>query len=173
MISQPLLSQFYRSQRKNMSDAAQISSAQSRTESHSAEAIAQRFFNAYREQDVAAMVALFAPTGTVEYVPFKLKGSVEEAGAGAWNALIDAFPNLTNRVLNIRQDGSGLVAYVDVMIGGTQTKDVFGVPNQNQSYDLRHLFVIETNQQSQISSMVSFWDNADWYQQLGKTSLTD
>lgn len=54
-----------------MSDAAQVSSAQSRIEaSHSAEAIAQQFFNAYCEQNVAAMADFFATTGTVEYVPF-------------------------------------------------------------------------------------------------------
>ena len=156
-----------------MSDTTPTSSAQSSTELPSAGAIAQQFFDAYRNQDVAAMVALFTPTGTVEYVPFKLKGSVEEAGAGAWNALIDAFPNLSNRVLQIRQDATGQAAYADVMISGTQTKEVFGVPNRNQSYDVRHLFVIETDEDGKISSMVSFWDNADWYRQLGKTNLTD
>ena len=137
----------------------------------SAVAIATLFFNAYRNQNVSAMVDLFDPAGTVEYVPFNIKGSVTEAGAGAWNTLIDAFPNLTNRVISIRQDETGQVAYADVFIGGTQAKDAFGVPNQGKTYNLRHLFVFETNDTGKITSVVSFWDNADWYQQLGKTTL--
>ncbi|MEO0488770.1 MAG: ester cyclase [Cyanobacteria bacterium J06659_2] len=137
----------------------------------SAKAIATQFFDAYRDQDVSAMVDLFDPAGTVEYVPFNLQGLVEEAGAGVWNGLIEAFPNLTNRVLNIRQDETGRIAYADVFIGGTQLKDAFGVPNQGKTYDLRHLFIFEINEIGKITSVVSFWDNADWYQQLGKTTL--
>ena len=134
--------------------------------------VAIQFFNDYRSQDVSAMVELFDPAGTVEYVPFNLKGSVEEAGAGAWNTLIEAFPNLTNRVLSIRQDETGRIAYADVFIGGTQVKEAFGIPSQGKTYDLRHLFVFEINEVGKITSVVSFWDNADWYQQLGKTSLS-
>ena len=133
--------------------------------------VVTQFFDAYRNQNVSAMVDLFDPAGTVEYVPFNLKGSVVEAGTSAWNALIEAFPNLTNRVLSIRQDETGRVTYADVMIGGTQVKEVFGVPNQGKTYDLRHLFIFETNEAGKITSVVSFWDNADWYQQLGKTTL--
>ncbi|MFK8186657.1 MAG: nuclear transport factor 2 family protein [Phormidesmis sp.] len=137
----------------------------------SAKIVATQFFDAYRKQDVSAMVQLFDPAGVVEYVPFNLKGSVEAAGAGTWNTLIDAFPNLTNRVLSIHQDETGHIAHADVFIGGTQTKEVLGVINQNKTYDLRHLFVFKTNAAGKITSLVSFWDNADWYQQLGKTSL--
>ncbi|MEM8810817.1 MAG: ester cyclase [Cyanobacteria bacterium P01_D01_bin.6] len=137
----------------------------------SAKAVATQFFDAYRNQDVSAMVDLFDPTGTVEYVPFNLKGPSSEAGAGAWNALIEAFPNLTNRILSVRQDETGHVAYADVFIGGTQIKEVFGVPSQGKTYDLRHMFIFEINDAGKIISVISFWDNADWYQQLGKTTL--
>ncbi|MEO0989091.1 MAG: ester cyclase [Cyanobacteria bacterium J06639_14] len=136
-----------------------------------AKTVATQFFDRYRTQDVAGMVNLFASGGTVEYVPYGLKGPVDEAGAGTWNTLIEAFPNLTNRIISIRQDETGRLAYVDVFIGGTQVKEAFGVPSQGKTYDLRHLFVFETNEAGQITSVVSFWDNADWYQQLGKTTL--
>lgn len=85
--------------------------------------------------------------------------------------LIDAFPDLRNEVRSIRETADGRTAYVDVDILGTQTKDVFGVPNSGQSYDLRHLFVIETNEEGKITQLTSFWDNADWFRQLGKTTL--
>ena len=134
-------------------------------------AIATQFLNHYRAHNVSAMVELFDPAGTVEYVPFHVKGSVTEAGAGTWNTLIDSFPNLTNQILTIRQDETGRIAYADVFIGGTQAKDAFDVPNQGKTYDLRHLFVFEINATGKIIRVVSFWDNADWYQQLGKTSL--
>lgn len=132
---------------------------------------AKAFFDRYNEQDVAAMVALFEPQGTVEYVPFGLSGPVEEIGPGSWGVLIDAFPDLRNKVRSINETADGQVAYVDVDILGTQAKDVFGVPNKEQSYDLRHLFVIETNDAGKITNVTSFWDNADWFRQLGKTTL--
>lgn len=138
----------------------------------SAKEAAVQFFDDYRNQNISAMVDLFDPAGTVEYVPFNLNGSVEEAGAGTWRMLIDAFPNLTNRVLSIHQDETGLFAHADVFISGTQAKEVLGVPNQGKTYDLRHLFVFEINEVGKIIHVVCFWDNADWYQQLGKTSLT-
>lgn len=138
----------------------------------SAKTISTQFFDAYRNQKISDMVELFDPAGTVEYVPFNLIGPVEEVGTTAWNTLIEAFPNLTNRVLSICQDETRRVAYADVYIGGTQVKEAFGVPSQGKTYDLRHLFVFYINETGKITSVVSFWDNADWYQQLGKTHLT-
>ncbi|MEM9374147.1 MAG: nuclear transport factor 2 family protein [Planctomycetota bacterium] len=132
---------------------------------------AEAFFDRYNEQNVPAMVDLFEPEGTVVYVPFALTGPVEEIGPGSWGVLIDAFPDLRNEVRSIRETANGRTAYVDVDILGTQTKDVFGVPNSGQSYDLRHLFVIETNEEGEITQLTSFWDNADWFRQLGKTTL--
>jgi steroid delta-isomerase-like uncharacterized protein len=141
-------------------------------ETLSAMAIATQFFDLYRVQDIDGMVALFTPTATLEYVPLNLKGTVAEAGAGVWNALIETFPDLTNQVQSIRQDETGQVAFVDVWISGTQHKTAFGITNQGKFYNLRHLFVLETNEMGKITSLVSFWDNADWYTQLGKTRLT-
>lgn len=137
----------------------------------SAKNIAIQFFDRYRSQQVNDMVALFASEGTVEYVPFNGKGLVTEVGVSSWNGLIDAFPDLTNQVTTVRQNETHRVAFVDVVISGTQVKDAFGISNQGKHYDLRHLFVIEINDEGKILSMVAFWDNADWYRQLGKTTL--
>lgn len=132
---------------------------------------AQSFFDRYNEQDVPAMVALFEPQGVIEYVPFGLTGPVEEVGPGSWGVLIDAFPDLRNRVNSIAESADGRAAFVDVSILGTQEKEAFGVPSQGKSYDLRHLFVFEINEDGKITQVTSFWDNADWYRQLGKTDL--
>ena len=86
--------------------------------------------------------------------------------------LIDAFPDLHNRLNSIRAADDGRTAFVDVNIAGTQVKDAFGIANRGRAYDLRHLFVIETDAAGKITRMTSYWDNADWYRQLGKTDLT-
>mgnify|MGYP001792453184 CR=1 FL=1 len=132
---------------------------------------AKSFFDHYRDQNVPAMIELFAPAGIVEYVPFGLQGPVAEVGPGSWGVLIDAFPDLSNDVHSITGSADGTVAFVDVNISGTQTKEVFGVPNKGQSYDLRHLFVIETNAVGQIVHVTSFWDNAYLYVQRVKSTL--
>lgn len=142
-----------------------IASAQSAADT------AEAFFERYNDQNVPAMISLFEPEGVVEYVPFKLSGPVESIGPGSWGVLIDSFPDLRNEVHSIRETSDGRTAYVDVNILGTQTKDAFGVPSQGKTYNLRHLFVIETNADGQISHVTAFWDNADWYVQLGKTDL--
>ncbi|MEM8751482.1 MAG: ester cyclase [Pseudomonadota bacterium] len=132
---------------------------------------AEAFFDRYRAQNVPAMIELFRPEGVVEYIPFSLAGPVEEIGPGSWGVLIDAFPDLSNEVHSITEDATGTRAYVDVNISGTQVKDAFGIVNQGRAYDLRHMFVIEVDDAGQITHVTAFWDNADWYRQLGRTQV--
>lgn len=117
------------------------------------------------------MVALFKPGGIVEYVPFALSGPVEEVGPGSWGVLINSFPDLRNNVNCIWESADGLFAFADVNILGTQKKEAFGVPNQGKAYDLRHFFIFELNEAGLIAHLTSFWDNADWFRQLGKTQI--
>jgi hypothetical protein len=42
---------------------------------------------------------------------------------------------------------------------------------KRKKYWLRHLFILETNEEGRIIKITSFWDNATWCTQLGKTSL--
>ncbi|WP_298304163.1 ester cyclase [uncultured Erythrobacter sp.] len=133
--------------------------------------IAQTFFDRYNAQDVPAMVAMFEQEGTVEYVPFDLKGPVEEVGPGSWGVLIASFPDLSNSVRSIREGGQ--FAFVDVDISGTQEQEAFGVPSLGRSYKVRHFFIFEINPEGKIRHLTCFWDNAQWYRQLGKTDLDD
>lgn len=134
---------------------------------------AKKFFDAYRARDVDAMAQLFTQDATFAYVPFgdAGTGNVLEKGVPVWRTLIDTFPNLRNEVKAVWEDKSGRAAFVDVYIGGKQAKDGFGIPNKGQDYWLRHLFVLDTNEAGQITKITSYWDNATWYTQLGKTSL--
>ncbi len=141
------------------------------TQTHSAIRIAAQLFDHYRAQDVPAMVAMFQPEGTVEYVPFALAGPVEQVGPGSWGVLIDSFPDLTNKVRSITGDASGRKAFVDVDISGTQEKEAFGVPSKGRTYSVRHFFVLDTNDAGEITHMTSFWDNVDWFRQLGKDTI--
>ena len=141
------------------------------TATQSAAQIARDLFARYDDRDVPAMVALFEPAGVVEYVPFALQGPVEEVGPGSWGVLIDAFPDLRNRINAIREADGGRTAVVDANIMGTQAKDAFGVTNRGHAYDLRHLFIVETNDAGRIVRLTGFWDNADFYRQLGKSDL--
>jgi steroid delta-isomerase-like uncharacterized protein len=137
----------------------------------SATEIATTWFDRYRAQDVDGMVALFASTATIEYVPLNLSATPEQLAENGWRVLIDAFPDLTNEVQRVWQDTVEQVAFVDVYIGGTQRKDAFGIANQGKKYWLRHLFILEINDEGKITRMTAFWDSADWYQQLGKVTL--
>lgn len=133
--------------------------------------IVHRFFDHYNDHNVSAMVELFEPKGIVEYVPFALAGPVEEIGPGSWGVLIDAFPDLRNELNSAHETADGRFAYADVTIHGTQLKEAFGVPSQGKGYTLRHMFVFELSESGTIIHVTSFWDNADWYRQLGKTHL--
>lgn len=136
-----------------------------------ADVAAGAFFARYNDQDVPAMLALFAPSGIVEYVPFKLEGPADRIGPASWGVLIDAFPDLHNEVRSITSSRDGAKAFVDVMIGGKQSKDAFGIVSLGKAYWLRHLFVFDVDADGRIERVTSYWDSVDWYTQLGKTSL--
>jgi hypothetical protein len=132
---------------------------------------ANEFFKRYREQNVPAMIELFESGATVEYPPAKLSGDVKDIGSGSWSVLIDAFPDLTNEVGRVWSDEAARTVFVDVFIGGTQVKDIWGIVNQNKRYWMRHLFVFEMNDEGKITHLTSFWDNSDWWSQLGKNTI--
>ncbi|MEL6553856.1 MAG: ester cyclase [Cyanobacteria bacterium J06621_11] len=132
---------------------------------------AQAFFVRYNDRNVSAMIELFKPEAIIEYVPFSLSGPVEQIGPGSWGVLLDAFPNLRNEVNSVCSSDDGRFVHVDVNIKGTQAKDAFGVESKGRSCDIRHLFVFEFGKTGDIVYLTSFWDNAEWYRQLGKHTI--
>ena len=66
------------------------------------------FFDAYRDRDVERMVRLCGQNGTFRYVPMGAQGEgrLREEGKAVWSGLIEAFPDLTAELLDVRGQGN-------------------------------------------------------------------
>lgn len=128
----------------------------------------REFFEAYDRRDVEAMAALAAEDATFEYVPLgdEGKGPLHEVGVGTWSALVDVFPDIHNEVEWITEDENG-DAFARVFIGGTQEKELWGIPSQGESFWLDHLFILRGNDADEITEVVSYWDKYSVLEQLG------
>jgi steroid delta-isomerase-like uncharacterized protein len=132
---------------------------------------ARSFFAAYNAHDVNRMVAACSADARLRYVPLGVQGEgrARDLGKTIWSGLIDAFPDLAVSVQSAFGDERNAAA--EVMIGGTQRKDFLGIRSQGRRYDLPHAFLLETNAAGLITGITSYWDNASFYLQLGKTTL--
>jgi ketosteroid isomerase-like protein len=137
--------------------------------------IVEFFFDAYRQQDVDRMVELCDENAGYRSVPFETwrkqrivrgNGKVCTVGKPLWSGLIEAFPDLTNRVVNIISGEDGHVA-AEVMICGTQAKDWVPVHTRGRHYRSPHLFLIRVGESGKIENITSYSDNAGVRQQLG------
>lgn len=117
------------------------------------------------------MLACFSADGQIDYLPIGLTGSASTAGSSVWGALIDAFPDLSNQVSASYFDPTAQVVVLEVTISGTQAKDAFGIRNLGRHFDLSHVFIIQVGDDGLIQSMKAYWDNAQWFQSLGRSSL--
>ncbi|MEO1050596.1 MAG: ester cyclase [Bacteroidota bacterium] len=134
--------------------------------------IAVDFFNAYKNHELDKAAALASENGTFRYIPLgengkgKIKGTEGTTWQGIASALIGSFPDLTNEVKNISIDDQGN-AVVQVFIGGTQESEILGIPSQGKHYSVEHLFILKINDDNQIEGITCYWDNWDWFQQIG------
>ena len=137
------------------------------------------FFDAYRARNVERMVELCSDNADFHYIPFEVwarqrvirgDGKVRTIGKVLWTTLIDAFPDLTNAVTSISADDEGNVA-VEVVISGTQAKPYGTIANQGLHYDLPHVFLFRMGQDGLIEEVTAYWDNADFYRQLGRLEV--
>lgn len=134
--------------------------------------IASDFFEAYNSQDTTKAVSLASENGTFRYIPLgdngkgKIKGGEGTTWDGIANALISSFPDLSNDVKSITVDDQGN-AIVQVFIGGTQEKEILGIPSKGEYYNVEHLFILGFNDEGLIDEITSYWDNWDWFQQIG------
>lgn len=137
--------------------------------------VVSEFFDAYRSQDVEAMVDLCSDNCDFDYVPVEVAGKqrtvrgdgkVRGVGKALWVTLIDSFPDLTNNVNSIVGNDDGDVL-VEVTIGGNQAKAFGAVGPAGRRYDLPHLFVFHVGGDALIDSIRAYWDSCDWYSQLG------
>lgn len=133
--------------------------------------IARSFFAAYNAHQVDKMVAACSEDARLRYVPMgdQGQGKARQLGKTIWSSLIAAFPDLHVTVQSLFGDERHAAA--EVVIGGTQQKDFFQIPNQGKHYELPHAFLVEIDAKGQIAGITCYWDNASFYAQLGKTSL--
>jgi len=129
---------------------------------------ARAFFEAYDDHDVEGMTSLATDDAEVRYVPLGEDGtgSVHEVGVAIWSTLLDSFPDIHNDVEWITADENG-DAFVRVFIGGTQEKELWGIPNQGGELWIDHLFILRGNDDGEITEIVAYWDNATALEQLG------
>lgn len=140
---------------------------------------ARAFFDAYRARDVEGMVGACSDGADVHYVPFEVwgkqrvlrgDGKVRGIGKVFWTGLIESFPDLTNEVTSIHADEAGNVA-AEVTIRGTQAKVWGTIDDRHRSFALRHLFLLRVGDAGLIDSVSAYWDNADFYRQLGRVEI--
>ena len=149
------------------------------TISPSAVEVITAFFEAYREHDLERMVELCSDNADFHYIPFEVwgrqrvirgDGKVRTVGKALWTALIDAFPDLTNEVTYITADDEGNVA-AEVVISGTQAKPYGTITNQGLHFDLPHVFLFRVGRDGLVEEVSGYWDNADFYRQLGRLEV--
>jgi steroid delta-isomerase-like uncharacterized protein len=149
------------------------------TISPSAVEVVTTFFDAYRVHDVERMVELCSDNADFHYIPFEVwtrqrvihgDGKVRTIGKALWTTLIDAFPDLTNEVTSITADDEGNVA-AEVVISGTQAKPYGTIVNQGLHFDLPHVFLFRVGKDGLIEEISGYWDNADFYRQLGRLEV--
>jgi steroid delta-isomerase-like uncharacterized protein len=149
------------------------------TISPSAMEVITAFFDAYRAHDLERMVELCSDNADFHYIPFEVwgrqrvirgDGKVRTIGKALWATLIDAFPDLTNEVTSIIADEEGNVA-AEVVISGTQAKPYGTIANQGLHYDLPYIFLFRVGKDGLIEEVTGYWDNADFYRQLGRLEV--
>jgi steroid delta-isomerase-like uncharacterized protein len=137
------------------------------------------FFDAYRAHDLECMVELCSDNADFHYNPFEVwgrqrvirgDGKVRAIGKALWAAVVDAFPDLTNEVTSITADEEGNVA-VEVVISGTQAKPYGTIANQGLHFDLPNVFLFRVGKDGLIEEVTAYWDNADFYRQLGRLEV--
>ena len=151
------------------------------TISPSAVEVITAFFEAYRERDLERVVELCSDNADFHYIPFEVwgrqrvirgDGKVRTVGKALWTALIDAFPDLTNKVTYITADDEGNVA-AEVVISGTQAKPYGTITNQGLHFDLPHVFLFRVGRDGLVEEVSGYWDTADFIASLvGSRSIS-
>jgi hypothetical protein len=130
------------------------------------------FFSAYQEHDIDRMIQLCDAEGAVHFEPLGEagKGKIGEFGKNLWLALMGAFPNLDNTVMNTNLDESTNSVSCTVSIFGTQENEFAGIPSRGNRFESDHIFVFRFNDQQKIDRVNIRWDHERFVQQLTNLS---
>lgn len=139
------------------------------------EATTHRFFEAFSDHDVDAMVDMCAEDADFSSVPFEMwgrqrvlrgDGKVCTIGKPIWKGYIGAFPDLKHDVVSVVASQDGDIA-AEVQVTGTQAGDWGPIAAKNMTFSEPNMFLMKINSQGRISSVTAYWNNASMYQQLG------
>jgi len=126
------------------------------------------FFSAYQDMELDRMVKLCDPEGPVHFEPLGEagKGKIGEFGLNLWAALMDAFPDLDNTVINAELDENTNIVSCKVSIFGTQEKEFAGIPPKGNRFESDHIFIFRFNEEEKIDNIAINWNHDSLVEQL-------
>ena len=141
--------------------------------------VVERFLNAHRRGDVAAMVALCDEDAELRYPGFEAwgkqrvvhgNGKAHTIGRVIWTGMVAAFPDIGNEVRSIDAGVDGDVV-AEVLLTGTQAGPWGVVGGSGKSFAVPQLFVFQVSKAGLIEAIAAYWDNASLYRQLGHAEV--
>lgn len=126
------------------------------------------FMFAYQQRNVERMLSHCDLNGEIHFLPLgdAGKGTIGELGRGIWTGLIDSFPDIDNTLDAAVAEEDNTVR-CQVVIRGTQAKDLANIKNKGLHFDSDHIFIFHLNPENKIDSIQVSWDHADFQKQLG------
>jgi len=126
------------------------------------------FMFAYQQHNVEKMLSFCDENGTIDFQSLGEagKGKIHELGKGIWLALIDCFPDIDNTLDAAVAEDEETVR-CQVVIRGTQKKDLADIPNKGLRFDSDHIFIFHLNEENKIDDIKISWNHDDLKRQLG------
>ncbi|WP_194774564.1 ester cyclase [Pararhodonellum marinum] len=145
--------------------------SKSMQESHVAalrKGICLEFFSAYQEMELDRMMNLCDALGIVSFVPLgrDYEGKIHEIGKGVWTALMDAFPDLDNTVIDLVYLEKENTVTCNVDIFGTQKKNFAGLEAKGKRFYSEHIFIFQFTDEDKIKDIKVDWNHHKFVSQL-------
>lgn len=130
--------------------------------------ICLEFFSAYQDMEMDRMLGLCDSKGTISFIPLgsDYTGKVNEVGKAVWAALMDAFPDLDNTVIDQQYEEASNAVTCKVDIFGTQEKDFAGLPALGKRFRSEHIFIFRFTEEDKIQDIQINWNHDAFVGQL-------
>ncbi|WP_373494273.1 ester cyclase [Aquiflexum sp.] len=130
--------------------------------------VSLEFFSAYQDMEIDRMMGLCDPKGTVAFIPLgsDYTGKINEVGKAVWTALMDAFPDLDNTVIEQQYQDKENAVTCKVDIFGTQKKDFAGLPSLGKRFRSEHIFIFQFTDEDKIKDIQVDWQHDRFVSQL-------
>mgnify|MGYP005811337711 CR=1 FL=1 len=130
--------------------------------------ICLEFFSAYQDMELDRMLGLCDPQGTISFVPLgnDYVGKIHEVGKAVWAALMEAFPDLDNTVIDQQFDEANNAVRCKVDIFGTQQKEFAGLPSKGKAFRSEHIFIFRFTEDEKVEDIQVDWRHDKFVSQL-------